>query len=233
MNEDNFKSNLKPSKNNKNIVMILIVLALIGVVVAIYMQTNNKTIKNKYRDEVYVAESYSKGKPYPDKMGDKAIKDIFGNNYMDNYYISDKDNLKFFIKEVNTEDNDTINITPLYDIPRFEDKIKDISYDQFINIIENYKYEDKLTQIPEEILETGTGNCSSITLFMYEWLKINRNPEENKYILKIVENKSDINSKYDGHMFLSVKPDGKSKLLLDLSIESSKFDQIDELKTLI
>lgn len=233
--ENNNKNGNKQKNKHKtlSIVTLVILIAITGL--ALYVHKAYQPIRFKERirqGDIMIASAMGDDgfSQYLDE--ENLMKSVFKGNYKNNFYISDYKNSKFFIKEIVISNVGDVDIKPLYDISDFEEKIKDIDYNKFIETLKNYKYEEKRSQTPYEILNTGKGNCSSITLYIYEWLKINKDPEEYKYILEIAE-KDTNNRIYDKHMYLKIKPDGKEPIFLDLTDENSKFAQIEELKTIL
>lgn len=234
--ENNNKNENKQKNKHKtlSIATLVILVVITGLVLYIHKAYQPIRFKERIRQgDLMIASALGDSDEFNRYLDeDNLMKSVFKGNYKNNFYISDYKNSKFFIKEIVINDGSDINIKSLYDIADFEEKIKDVDYNEFIKTLENYKYEEKRNQTPYEILNTGKGNCSSITLYIYEWLKINKDPEEYKYILEIAE-KDTNNKSYDKHMYLKIKPDGKEPIFLDLTDKNSKFDQIEELKTIL
>lgn len=159
--------------------------------------------------------------------------DIFGSDIKQGEYLStsNMDFIKYFLQNMEIN-NGKLEYTSLYDIKSFNKEIKDINREEFLDILRNIKYNtSNIKQDPTEIPETLEGNCSSITLFIVNWLLVNYNPNEYKYYMNIIEESTNY-ANYDRHMYLLLKRDGKQSKRIDFS-EENNLELIDYLNKFI
>lgn len=143
---------------------------------------------------------------------------IFGSDIKQGEYIStsNMDILKYFLQNMEIN-NGKLEYTPLYDIKSFNKELKEINREEFLDILNNLRYNtDNIKQDPTEIAETLEGNCSSITLFIVNWLLVNYNPNIYHYYINIIEESSGDN-KYDAHVYLMIKREGEQAKRVDFS----------------
>lgn len=148
--------------------------------------------------------------------------DIFGLDIKQGEYLStsNMDFIKYFLKNMEIN-NGKLEYTPLYDIKSFNKELKEMNREEFLDILRNIKYNtSNIKQDPTEIPETLEGNCSSITLFIVNWLLVNYNPNEYKYYMNIIEESTNY-ANYDRHMYLLLKRDGKQSKRIDFSEENN------------
>lgn len=148
--------------------------------------------------------------------------DIFGLDIKQGEYLntSNMDFIKYFLQNMEIN-NGKLEYTPLYDIKSFNKELKEINREEFLDILRNIKYNtSNIKQDPTEIPETLGGNCSSITLFIVNWLLVNYNPNEYKYYMSIIEESTN-DANYDRHMYLLLKKDGKQSKRIDFSEENN------------
>lgn len=159
--------------------------------------------------------------------------DIFGSDIKQGEYIntSNMDFTKYFLQNMEIN-NGKLEYTSLYDIKSFNKELKEINREEFLDILRNIKYNtSNIKQDPTEIPETLEGNCSSITLFIVNWLLVNYNPNEYKYYMNIIEESTN-NANYDRHMYLLLKRDGKQSKRIDFS-EENNLELVDYLNKFI
>lgn len=159
--------------------------------------------------------------------------DIFGLDIKQGEYLStsNMDFIKYFLKNMEIN-NGKLEYTPLYDIKSFNKELKEMNREEFLDILRNIKYNtSNIKQDPTEIPETLEGNCSSITLFIVNWLLVNYNPNEYKYYMNIIEESTNY-ANYDRHMYLLLKRDGKQSKRIDFS-EENNLELIDYLNKFI
>lgn len=159
--------------------------------------------------------------------------DIFGSDIKQGEYIntSNMDFTKYFLQNMEIN-NGKLEYTSLYDIKSFNKELKEINREEFLDILRNIKYNtSNIKQDPTEIPETLEGNCSSITLFIVNWLLVNYNPNEYKYYMNIIEESTN-DANYDRHMYLLLKRDGKQSKRIDFS-EENNLELIDYLNKFI
>lgn len=148
--------------------------------------------------------------------------DIFGPDIKQGEYLStsNMDFIKYFLQNMEIN-NGKLEYTPLYDIKSFNNVLSKINREEFLDILKNIKYNiSNIKQDPTEIPETLEGNCSSITLFIVNWLLVNYNPNEYKYYMSIIEESTN-DANYDRHMYLLLKKDGKQSKRIDFSEENN------------
>lgn len=148
--------------------------------------------------------------------------DIFGLDIKQGEYLStsNMDFIKYFLQNMEIN-NGKLEYTSLYDIKSFNKELKEINREEFLDILRNIKYNtSNIKQDPTEIPETLEGNCSSITLFIVNWLLVNYNPNEYKYYMNIIEESTN-DANYDRHMYLLLKRDGKQSKRIDFSEENN------------
>lgn len=148
--------------------------------------------------------------------------DIFGSDIKQGEYIStsNMDFIKYFLQNMEIN-NGKLEYMSLYDIKSFNKELKEINREEFLDILRNIKYNiSNIKQDPTEIPETLEGNCSSITLFIVNWLLVNYNPNEYKYYMSIIEESTN-DANYDRHMYLLLKKDGKQSKRIDFSEENN------------
>ncbi len=148
--------------------------------------------------------------------------DIFGSDIKQGEYLStsNMDFIKYFLQNMEIY-NGKLEYTPLYDIKSFNSALSEINRKEFLDILSNIKYNtSNIKQDPTEIPETLEGNCSSITLFIVNWLLVNYNPNEYKYYMSIIEESTN-DANYDRHMYLLLKKDGKQSKRIDFSEENN------------
>lgn len=148
--------------------------------------------------------------------------DIFGSDIKQGEYLntSNIDFIKYFLQNMEIN-NGKLEYTSLYDIKSFNKELKEINREEFLDILRNIKYNtSNIKQDPTEIPETLEGNCSSITLFIVNWLLVNYNPNEYKYYMNIIEESTNY-ANYDRHMYLLLKRDGKQSKRIDFSEENN------------
>ena len=159
--------------------------------------------------------------------------DIFGSDIKQGEYLStsNMDFIKYFLKNMEIN-NGKLEYTPLYDIKSFNKELKEMNREEFLDILRNIKYNtSNIKQDPTEIPETLEGNCSSITLFIVNWLLVNYNPNEYKYYMNIIEESTN-DANYDRHMYLLLKRDGKQSKRIDFS-EENNLELVDYLNKFI
>lgn len=159
--------------------------------------------------------------------------DIFGLDIKQGEYLStsNMDFIKYFLQNMEIN-NGKLEYTPLYDIKSFNKELKEINREEFLDILNNIKYNtSNIKQDPTEIPETLEGNCSSITLFIVNWLLVNYNPNEYKYYMSIIEESTNY-ANYDRHMYLLLKKDGKQSKIIDFS-EENNLELVDYLNKFI
>ena len=159
--------------------------------------------------------------------------DIFGLDIKQGEYLStsNMDFIKYFLQNMEIS-NGKLEYTSLYDIKSFNKELKEINREEFLDILRNIKYNtSNIKQDPTEIPETLEGNCSSITLFIVNWLLVNYNPNEYKYYMNIIEESTN-NANYDRHMYLLLKRDGKQSKRIDFS-EENNLELVDYLNKFI
>lgn len=148
--------------------------------------------------------------------------DIFGSDIKQGEYLStsNMDFIKYFLQNMEIN-NGKLEYTSLYDIKSFNNTLSKINREEFLDILKNIKYNtSNIKQDPTEIPETLEGNCSSITLFIVNWLLVNYNPNEYKYYMSIIEESTN-DANYDRHMYLLLKKDGKQSKRIDFSEENN------------
>ncbi len=148
--------------------------------------------------------------------------DIFGSDIKQGEYLStsNMDFIKYFLQNMEIN-NGKLEYTSLYDIKSFNNTLSKINREEFLDILKNIKYNtSNIKQDPTEIPETLEGNCSSITLFIVNWLLVNYNPNEYKYYMSIIEESTN-DANYDRHMYLLLKKDGKQSNRIDFSEENN------------
>lgn len=159
--------------------------------------------------------------------------DIFGPDIKQGEYLntSNMDFIKYFLQNMEIN-NGKLKYSPLYDIKSFNKELKEINREEFLYILRNIEYNtSNIKQDPTEILETLEGNCSSITLFIVNWLLVNYNPNEYKYYMSIIEESTN-DANYDRHMYLLLKRDGKQSKRIDFS-EENNLELVDYLNKFI
>ena len=159
--------------------------------------------------------------------------DIFGLDIKQGEYLStsNMDFIKYFLQNMEIS-NGKLEYTSLYGIKSFNKELKEINREEFLDILRNIKYNtSNIKQDPTEIPETLEGNCSSITLFIVNWLLVNYNPNEYKYYMNIIEESTN-NANYDRHMYLLLKRDGKQSKRIDFS-EENNLELVDYLNKFI
>lgn len=159
--------------------------------------------------------------------------DIFGLDIKQGEYLStsNMDFIKYFLQNIEIS-NGKLEYTSLYGIKSFNKELKEINREEFLDILRNIKYNtSNIKQDPTEIPETLEGNCSSITLFIVNWLLVNYNPNEYKYYMNIIEESTN-NANYDRHMYLLLKRDGKQSKRIDFS-EENNLELVDYLNKFI
>lgn len=159
--------------------------------------------------------------------------DIFGSDIKQGEYLStsNMDFIKYFLQNMEIN-NGKLEYMSLYDIKSFNKELKEINREEFLDILRNIKYNtSNIKQDPTEISETLEGNCSSITLFIVNWLLVNYNPNEYKYYMNIIEESTN-NANYDRHMYLLLKRDGKQSKRIDFS-EENNLELVDYLNKFI
>lgn len=159
--------------------------------------------------------------------------DIFGLDIKQGEYLStsNMDFIKYFLQNMEIN-NGKLEYTSLYDIKSFNKELKEINREEFLDILRNIKYNtSNIKQDPIEIPETLEGNCSSITLFIVNWLLVNYNPNEYKYYMNIIEESTN-DANYDRHMYLLLKRDGKQSKRIDFS-EENNLELVDYLNKFI
>lgn len=159
--------------------------------------------------------------------------DIFGSDIKQGEYLStsNMDFIKYFLQNMEIN-NGKLEYMSLYDIKSFNKELKEINREEFLDILRNIKYNtSNIKQDPTEIPETLEGNCSSITLFIVNWLLVNYNPNEYKYYMNIIEESTN-NANYDRHMYLLLKRDGKQSKRIDFS-EENNLELVDYLNKFI
>lgn len=159
--------------------------------------------------------------------------DIFGSDIKQGEYLStsNMDFIKYFLQNMEIN-NGKLEYMSLYDIKSFNKELKEMNREEFLDILRNIKYNtSNIKQDPTEIPETLEGNCSSITLFIVNWLLVNYNPNEYKYYMNIIEESTN-DANYDRHMYLLLKRDGKQSKRIDFS-EENNLELIDYLNKFI
>lgn len=159
--------------------------------------------------------------------------DIFGSDIKQGEYLntSNMDFIKYFLQNMEIN-NGKLEYTSLYDIKSFNKELKEVNREEFLDILRNIKYNtSNIKQDPTEVPETLEGNCSSITLFIVNWLLVNYNPNEYKYYMSIIEESTN-DANYDRHMYLLLKRDGKQSKRIDFS-EENNLELVDYLNKFI
>lgn len=160
-------------------------------------------------------------------------EEVFGPEIRNGDYlnITNIDFMKYFLLNLKISDNKLI-YEPLYDIKSFNKELKEINKDKFLDILNNLRYNtDNIKQDPTEIAETLEGNCSSITLFIVNWLLVNYNPNIYHYYINIIEESSGDN-KYDAHVYLMIKREGEQAKRVDFS-DKNNLEVVEYLNKLI
>lgn len=193
--------------NMKNITKLVLLTIIICMILLIASHRNNKINiqeENSNKDSINSLNSIS--------------EEVFGSEIENGNYlnIANIDFIKYFLLNLKMSDNKLI-YEPLYDIKSFNKELKKINKNEFLDILTNLRYNtDNIKQDPTGIAETLEGNCSSITLFIVNWLLVNYNPNIYHYYINIIEESSGDN-KYDAHVYLMIKREGEQAKRVDFS----------------
>lgn len=193
--------------NMKNITKLVIFGIIVCMILLVLGNKENKQINQnitKKEESISILKTVS--------------NNIFGSDIKQGEYIntSNMDILKYFLQNMEIN-NGKLEYTPLYDIKSFNKELKEINREEFLDILNNLRYNtDNIKQDPTEIAETLEGNCSSITLFIVNWLLVNYNPNIYHYYINIIEESSGDN-KYDAHVYLMIKREGEQAKRVDFS----------------
>lgn len=208
--------------NMKNITKLVLLTIIICMILLIASHRNNKINiqeENSNKDSINSLNSIS--------------EEVFGPEIENGDYlnIANIDFIKYFLLNLKMSDNKLI-YEPLYDIKSFNKELKKINKNEFLDILTNLRYNtDNIKQDPMEIAETLEGNCSSITLFIVNWLLVNYNPNIYHYYINIIEESSGDN-KYDAHVYLMIKREGEQAKRVDFS-DKNNLEVVEYLNKLI
>lgn len=208
--------------NMKNITKLVLLTIIICMILLIASHRNNKINiqeENSNKDSINSLNSIS--------------EEVFGPEIENGDYlnIANIDFIKYFLLNLKMSDNKLI-YEPLYDIKSFNKELKKINKNEFLDILTNLRYNtDNIKQDPIEIAETLEGNCSSITLFIVNWLLVNYNPNIYHYYINIIEESSGDN-KYDAHVYLMIKREGEQAKRVDFS-DKNNLEVVEYLNKLI
>lgn len=208
--------------NMKNITKLVLLTIIICMILLIASHRNNKINiqeENSNKDNINSLNLIS--------------EEVFGPEIRNGDYlnITNIDFMKYFLLNLKISDNKLI-YEPLYDIKSFNKELKEINKDKFLDILNNLRYNtDNIRQDPTEIAETLEGNCSSITLFIVNWLLVNYNPNIYHYYINIIEESSGDN-KYDAHVYLMIKRGGEQAKRVDFS-DKNNLEVVEYLNKLI
>lgn len=209
--------------NMKNITKLVLLVIIVCMILLLATHRNNKNSNNQ---EI---------RPSKDNISSLNLisEEVFGPEIRNGDYlnITNIDFMKYFLLNLKITDNKLI-YEPLYDIKSFNKELKEINKDKFLDILNNLRYNtDNIKQDPTEIAETLEGNCSSITLFIVNWLLVNYNPNIYHYYINIIEESSGDN-KYDAHVYLMIKREGEQAKRVDFS-DKNNLEVVEYLNKLI
>lgn len=197
-------NNLINMKNITKLVLLIIIICMILLIATYKNDKINIQEENSNKDNINSLNSIS--------------KEVFGPEIENGDYlnIANIDFIKYFLLNLKMSDNKLV-YESLYNIKSFNKELKKINKDEFLDILNNLRYNtDNIKQDPTEITETLEGNCSSITLFIVNWLLVNYNPNIYHYYINIIEESSGDN-KYDAHVYLMIKREGEQIKRIDFS----------------
>ena len=146
-------------------------LVIFGIIVCIILLVSSNKESKQINQNITKKEESS-------NILQTVSNDIFGPDIKQGEYLStsNMDFIKYFLQNMEIN-NGKLEYTPLYDIKSFNNVLSGINREEFLDILGNIKYNiSNIKQDPTKIPETLEGNCSSITLFIVNWLLVNYNP---------------------------------------------------------